>query len=327
MFVALPGNEGPHGAHVGIQPKFLAEAHVRRPESTANRRGQGGLQGELRTPDALECFSRQRVTELLDSRHPSLVYVPYEGRAQRIQHNMHGCDNLGPDTVTWNQSRLHAPVLIFACHAHRSYSTACRCALFCNPAQNVFQDAAVPVVGDLFQCVDAAQHWHVNLSASRPPDQGQIHARPKFLFEPEDVDHLLTGDTESPVIYSCLEGERQYAHADEVRSVDTLEAFGDDSLDAEQGGSFRGPVARGAHAIFLPADHDQRDAFRLVPHGGVIDRHLLTGRMVLRDTTLDARHHLIADADVGEGAAHHDFVVTAPRAVAIEILWLSLMLD
>src|SRR5580704_1840244 len=199
---------------------------------------------------------------------------------------------------------------------------------FCDPTQHIVQDAAVAIVGDFFQGVDAALHRHVKIAPGRPTnDQSQFHARLQLPIEPKDVDRLFTGDTEVPAVRTGLEGQWQYAHANEVGSVDALEAFSDDRLDAEQCASFRGPVARGSHAIFLAAEYDQRDTFGLVPHGCVIDRHLLTGWIVLRNTTLDAWHHLVADADVGEGAAHHDFVVTAPRAVAIEILWLSLMLD
>ena len=32
--------------------------------------------------------------------------------------------------------------------------------------------------------------------------------------------------------------------------------------------------------------------------------------------------HFVADTDVGEGAAHHHFMVAAPRAVGVEIVWL-----
>src|SRR3546814_10798896 len=40
---------------------------------------------------------------------------------------------------------------------------------------------------------------------------------------------------------------------------------------------------------------------------------------MLGDTAFDARRHLVLDADVGEGAAHHDFVVAAAGAVAVEV--------
>ena len=45
------------------------------------------------------------------------------------------------------------------------------------------------------------------------------------------------------------------------------------------------------------------------------------------DAALDARHHLVLDADVGEGAAHHHFVVAASCAVGVEVHRPHLMLD
>ena len=45
-----------------------------------------------------------------------------------------------------------------------------------------------------------------------------------------------------------------------------------------------------------------------------------------RVAALGAVHHLVLDADVGEGATHHDFVIAAPRAIGIEILLADLAL-
>ena len=46
-----------------------------------------------------------------------------------------------------------------------------------------------------------------------------------------------------------------------------------------------------------------------------------------RDAALDARHQQVAQADVGEGAAHHDLVVAAACAVGVEVLRLHALLD
>src|SRR5690606_24630954 len=51
----------------------------------------------------------------------------------------------------------------------------------------------------------------------------------------------------------------------------------------------------------------------------VVDRHGVFRGEVLGDAALDVRGDLVADADVGEGAAHHDFVVAAAGAVAVEV--------
>ncbi len=39
---------------------------------------------------------------------------------------------------------------------------------------------------------------------------------------------------------------------------------------------------------------------------------------MLGDAAFDFRRDLVADADIGEGAAHHDFVIAAAGAVAVE---------
>ena len=41
------------------------------------------------------------------------------------------------------------------------------------------------------------------------------------------------------------------------------------------------------------------------------------------DTPLDARHHLVLDADIGEGAAHHHLVMAAPGAIGVEVEFLD----
>ena len=38
-------------------------------------------------------------------------------------------------------------------------------------------------------------------------------------------------------------------------------------------------------------------------------------------------HHLVLDADIGEGAAHHHLVIAAPRAVGVEIVRRDAVLD
>ena len=101
--------------------------------------------------------------------------------------------------------------------------------------------------------------------------------------------------------------------------MDTLETFGDHGAHAEQRGALGCPVAAGAGAIFLAGDDHQRRAIGLVGHGSIIDGELLARREVARHAPFDARHHFVADADVGEGAAHHHFMVAAARAIGVEL--------
>ena len=101
--------------------------------------------------------------------------------------------------------------------------------------------------------------------------------------------------------------------------MDALERLRDHGADAEQPRTLRRPVARGSRAVFLAGEHHERHAVPLVAHGGVVDRHLLARRIMDGDAALDALHHLVLDADVGEGAAHHHLVIAAPRPVGVEV--------
>src|SRR5690606_38649553 len=94
---------------------------------------------------------------------------------------------------------------------------------------------------------------------------------------------------------------------------------------AKQVGPLGCPVAARAGAVFLTGNDDERRAVLRVLHRRVVDRHGLAA--VLRHPTFDAGNHLVANADVGEGAAHHDFVVAAAAAVGVEVLLLDLVLD
>ena len=101
--------------------------------------------------------------------------------------------------------------------------------------------------------------------------------------------------------------------------MDALEALGQHRLDAEQERAFRGPVSRRSGSVFLAGDHQERHAVGLVPHRRVVDRHHLALRKERRPSAFRSRRQLIAQPDVRERAAHHDFVIAAARAVRIEI--------
>ena len=99
--------------------------------------------------------------------------------------------------------------------------------------------------------------------------------------------------------------------------MDALEALRDHGLHAEKRGALGRPVPRRARPVLRAADHHEGDAGLAVGHGRVEDRRL---RAVgpLGVAALDPVEHLVADADVGEGAAHHDLVVAAARSVGVE---------
>ena len=139
------------------------------------------------------------------------------------------------------------------------------------------------------------------------------------VLEAGDRIDLVALQSERGGVLAGEELQRQDAHADQVRTMDALEAFGDHRLHAEQVGAFRRPVARGAGAVFLAGDHHQRHAAGLVAHRGVVDRQLLVARVVDGVAAFFAAEHQVLDADVGEGAAHHHVVVAAARAVGVEV--------
>ena len=77
----------------------------------------------------------------------------------------------------------------------------------------------------------------------------------------------------------------------------------------------------------LPASTTSGTPSVEVAHRGVVDRHLLAAvGEVQRDAALGAGRQLVAQADVGERAAHHHLVVAAARAVGVEVLGLDAVL-
>ena len=117
-----------------------------------------------------------------------------------------------------------------------------------------------------------------------------------------------------------MELQGQHAHADQVGAVDALEALGDDGPDAEQGGALGGPVTAAPRPVLLAGQHDQGHALVGVAHGRLVDGRLGAVGEVQRDAALGARRQEVAQADVGEGAAHHHLVVAAAGAVGVEVL-------
>src|SRR5690606_3140569 len=74
------------------------------------------------------------------------------------------------------------------------------------------------------------------------------HARPLGLregaLEALDVEHLAAGDPQLRIRLARLELQRQYAHADEVRAMDALEALDDDRPDTQEQRTLGCRVAR-----------------------------------------------------------------------------------
>ena len=111
----------------------------------------------------------------------------------------------------------------------------------------------------------------------------------------------------------------QDAHADEVAAVDPFERLGDDCPDTEKQRPLRGPVAAGSGSVFLAGQHDERGALLLVAHCCVVNGRLVTRRKVDGPVALFAASKAIAQANVRERSAHHDLMVAAAGAVAVEV--------
>ena len=91
--------------------------------------------------------------------------------------------------------------------------------------------------------------------------------------------------------------------------------------------ALRGPVARRSRAVLLARDDQQRRAFFLIFHRGVVDEHLLARGHVRGPAAFGSGRELVAQPDIGERSAHHHFMVAAARAVGIEIAGLDAVRD
>src|SRR5438270_8412754 len=73
----------------------------------------------------------------------------------------------------------------------------------------------------------------------------------------------------------------------------------------------------------MASKNDERHLFFCIAHRRVIDRHSLAARLMNGDAALRAWYHQILDPHVCKRAAGHHPVVSAPTAIAIEILGLN----
>src|SRR5471032_964872 len=193
-------------------------------------------------------------------------------------------------------------------------------------AQHEWQNTAVLVVINFDRRIDTQQHFDVNAGAVGAVDhQGSQLLWLDFAFEAFQVEGFIAGDAQGLHAVVADELQWQHAHADQVRAVNTLERAGDHGFHAQQLRTFGRPVARRAGAVLFAAKHHGRRASSNILHRCVVDRHLFAGRLVDRDAAFDCRtvclgrDHAVFDTHVGEGAAHHDFVVAATRAVGVEV--------
>src|SRR5690606_33854216 len=134
--------------------------------------------------------------------------------------------------------------------------------------QHVVQDSSVDEVLLLLGRVDPDSRFELRSCAVRPRRR-HAYAGDPLDSEPDDVERLAAVEAEARGRIVAEELQRQHAHADQVRAVYALEALGEDRAHAEQRRALRRPVARGARAVFLAGDHDERRAVLLVAHRGI----------------------------------------------------------
>ena len=192
--------------------------------------------------------------------------------------------------------------------------------------QHKWQNTAVAVVVDFDGGVDAEFDGLLNFGAVFAGDgEGDILAGLDAVAEAGDVVGFGAVEGERLSADAFGELEREDSHADEVGAVDAFEALGDDGFDSEEARAFGCPVAARAGAVFLSGEDDERGTGGLVCHAGVVDAHLLAGRLVDRESAFDAGavgfrgDHEVFDADIGECAAGQDAVSATTAAVAVEI--------
>jgi hypothetical protein len=97
------------------------------------------------------------------------------------------------------------------------------------------------------------------------------------------------------IIVAIVNSSGSIAHADQIGAVDALEAFGHDRLDAGQAHALGRPVARGALAIVLAGNDDQRllalhVGFDRIPHAHDLSVRLEPGQRTLLDLAVDHGH-------------------------------------
>ena len=183
------------------------------------------------------------------------------------------------------------------------------------------------VVVELFRGVDPAQHRErfYRAAGARRLD-GEVTPRREGIVESLDLEGLESGEADRLTRVAVREFQRQHAHPHKIRPVDALEALGDHGANTEQRGALGRPVARGARTVLLAGHDDERGAALCVLHGHVIDEGRRAAFLHRGPAALGAGHHLVAQPDVREGAAHHHIMIAAARTVRVKVLSLHAVL-
>src|SRR5690348_15276761 len=123
----------------------------------------------------------------------------------------------------------------------------CVSALLKHLAQNVVEDAAVLVVGDLEGRIDAGYSGEILFFALRVARENfYFLLRLELFAQSLEIEKFETGESQRFEIFTGHEFQRKHAHADKIAAMDALETFGQHRANTEKQRSFSRPVARGA---------------------------------------------------------------------------------
>src|SRR5262245_52136969 len=157
--------------------------------------------------------------------------------------------------------------------------------LLADLVEHVVQDPAGQVPRDLASRVEpAAQVDRLARFAGTMNGAPNARTRRHVGMKPFDVDGLGAIEPERFCVHAAWELQRHDPHADQVGSMNALDALRDDHTHAERSWSLCGPVARRAAAVLLACDHHRRHAFRDIAIGGLVDRQYLAAWEMFGET-------------------------------------------
>src|SRR5277367_6634485 len=105
--------------------------------------------------------------------------------------------------------------------------------------------------------------------------------------------------------------------------MDALITFGNHGTYSQQPRTLGCPVARGAGAVFLSGKNHERSLTLGILFAGVEDAHLLAFGKQAGYAAFGSRSEFVAQPNVGECPADHDFMVAATRAIGVKVGWLD----
>ncbi|KAG1320640.1 hypothetical protein G6F63_014159 [Rhizopus arrhizus] len=147
--------------------------------------------------------------------------------------------------------------------------------------------------------------------------QRQVGAR--FAFADDGIAFRAV-QRQRLAVHAGLEFQRQHAHADQVGTVNPLEALGHDRFHAGQAHALGGPVTRAALAVVGAGDDDQRllavhVGFDRFPHAHDLAFRLHARQRTLLHAAVVVAHHLVEQLRIGERGALRGQVVAAVAAL------------